>query len=66
MGDFDMEFQIATMNKTLCSELETIFLMTDQKNYFLSSSLVKEIWSYGQKIDNFVSKEVLNYFNMRK
>lgn len=43
LSDFEYEFQMALMNRTLDSKIETVFLMPDQEYTFLSSSMVKEI-----------------------
>lgn len=43
VSDFEYEFQMALMNRKLNTKVETIFLMTQSKNSFLSSSLVKEV-----------------------
>lgn len=43
VSDFEYEFQMALMNRKLNKNVETIFLMTQSKNSFLSSSLVKEV-----------------------
>lgn len=43
VSDFEYEFQMALMNRKLNTHVETIFLMTQSKNSFLSSSLVKEV-----------------------
>lgn len=47
ISDFDFEFQMALMNRKLDSEIETIFLMTEDRYAFLSSSKVKEIYLLG-------------------
>ena len=41
VSDFDYEFQMALTNLRMCPEIETIFIMTDYKYSYLSSSLVK-------------------------
>lgn len=58
VSDFEGEFQMASMNKELDPEIETIFLMTDSKYAFLSSSVVKEVAQFGGKMDNVVPKPV--------
>ena len=58
VSDFEGEFQMASMNKELDPEIETIFLMTDSKYAFLSSSIVKEVAQFGGKMDNVVPKPV--------
>ena len=57
--DFEYELQIAQMNHVLKENAETIFLMTNLQYSYLSSSLVKEIASYGGDISNFVPNELI-------
>jgi len=59
VSDFEYEFQMALTNKRLYPELETIFLMTDEVYFYLSSSVVKELAKYGQFVNEFVPKPVL-------
>lgn len=47
LSDFEYEFQMALTNKKLAPELETMFMMTEHKYAFLSSSLVKQIVLFG-------------------
>ncbi len=54
VSDFEYEFQMALTNRTLNSELETLFLHTSQDYMFLSSSIVKEIAKYGGCLDGLV------------
>ena len=58
--DFEYELQIAQMNHVLKDEAETIFLITNLKYSYLSSSLVKEIASYGGDISKFVPAQLMN------
>jgi pantetheine-phosphate adenylyltransferase len=58
VSDFEYEFQLATMNRHLTSEVETVFLTPTSDYTFISSSLVKEIASLGGDISNFVSPKV--------
>ncbi len=60
LSDFDYEFQMALANKNLAKDIETIFIPTSDKYMFLSSSLVKEIASYGGDISNLVPHYVKN------
>ena len=57
-ADFDMEFDMAMMNKRLHPELETVCLMAKVEYQFLSSSLLKEVASLGGNIDDLVPKHV--------
>ena len=58
VSDFEYEFQMALANKKLNTELDTVFLMTDQKYLFLSSTIVRDIARHGGDISEFVSEEV--------
>ena len=54
VSDFEFEFQMANMNRKLYPEAETFFLMTGQDNFYLSSSLIKEVASLGGCVDGLV------------
>ena len=54
VSDFEYEFQMALTNKKLLPEAETVFLATSTENMYLSSSLVKQIASFGGDISGFV------------
>lgn len=58
LSDFEKELQMAHTNKTLSSEIETVFLATSTEYSFLSSSLVKEIARFGGPIDHLVPSHV--------
>ena len=58
VSDFEYEFQLATMNRHLTSEVETVFLTPTEKYTFISSSLVREVASLGGDIGDFVSPVV--------
>ena len=58
MTDFDYEFQMAQANSTL-KGFETIFIPSSPEYGYLSSSMVKEIHSYGGDITSLVPKNVL-------
>lgn len=53
-GDFEIEFQMASMNRKINPECDTVFLMTSEKLYYISSSLVKEVYNHGGDITPFV------------
>ena len=63
--DFEYEFQQALANKKLYDKADTIFLTTRAENMYLSSSVVKEIASYGGDISEFVPSEVLSIISSR-
>ena len=52
--DFEYELQMAQMNRTMCPGIDTIFLTTDLRYAYLSSSVVKEVASYGGNIKRFI------------
>lgn len=54
LTDFEYEFQMAQMNKHLNLDIETIFLVTNVKYSFLSSSAIKEVAQFGGDVSNFV------------
>jgi len=58
VSDFEIELQMAHTNKTLSTEIETVFLATSTEYSFLSSSVVKEIAKFGGSIDHLVPKHV--------
>ena len=55
VSDFDYEFQLASANRRLNEDVETIFLTPYESNYFISSSLVREISYYEGDVSSFVS-----------
>lgn len=57
-GDFEYEFQLASMNKRLNGNIETIFLMGSPDTSFLSSRLIKEIALLGGDIRGMVPSHV--------
>lgn len=54
ISDFELEFQMALLNRKLAPNLEAVFLMTSLQYSFLSSSLIKEIARLGGCIDDLV------------
>lgn len=58
VSDFDSEFKMSLANKDMAPDLETLFMLTDKRYAFLSSSLVKEIALYGGVLKSFVPPPV--------
>jgi pantetheine-phosphate adenylyltransferase len=54
LADFEYEFQLAHMNRRLGKVIDTIFLMTSEKDFYVSSSLVKEVAQFGGKVTGLV------------
>lgn len=59
VSDFEYELQMAQMNQELRPELETLFLVPEVHNSFISSSLVREVAALGGDVSSFVSPSVL-------
>lgn len=57
-ADFELEFDMALMNKRLADEVETLCMMTAAQYQFLSSSLLKEVAQLGGCLEEFVPKHV--------
>ena len=65
VSDFEYEFQMALANKKLYAEAETVFLTTSAENMYLSSSVVKQIASFGGDISHFVPGCILEDIKKR-
>ncbi|GAI26243.1 unnamed protein product, partial [marine sediment metagenome] len=60
VSDFEYEFQMALMNRRLNENIETVFLMPNEKFTYLNSSIVREVVSLGGDISEFVPENVKN------
>ncbi|MFZ3583592.1 pantetheine-phosphate adenylyltransferase [Loktanella sp. DJP18] len=58
VADFEYEFQMVGMNRSLDNSVETVFLMADAKNQAIASKLVKEIARLGGDVSKFVTPAV--------
>lgn len=58
VSDFEMEFQIALLNKKLAPEIETVFLTADEKYTYLSSTIAREMATYNADISKVVPREI--------
>jgi len=65
VSDFEYEFQMALANKELNPEADTVFLTTKAENMYLSSSIVKQIASFGGDISKFVPPEIRDEIDKR-
>ncbi len=59
LADFEYEFQFAHMNRRLAPGVDTVFFMTDERNHYVSSSLVKEVASLGGDVNGLVPAPVV-------
>ena len=62
ISDFEWEFQMNQLNRTLAPEIETVYVMASPQVSFVSSSGVKEIATYGGKVDELVPEPVARRF----
>jgi pantetheine-phosphate adenylyltransferase len=58
ISDFEVELQMAHTNKTISTQIETVFLATSNEYSFLSSSVLKEIARFGGSIDHLVPQQI--------
>lgn len=58
LSDFEYEFQMASVNRKIGKNIETVFMMTGNEHAFLSSSMVKEVASLGGCVTGFVPEHV--------
>ena len=58
MSDFEYEFQMASMNRNLNQDMDTIFMMTSKDYFFLSSRTIKEVASFGGCVRDLVPPAV--------
>jgi len=56
VSDFEVEFQLALLNKNQNPDIETLFMITSPEYLYLSSSMIKEIAMYNGNIDSYVPK----------
>ncbi|MBQ7247944.1 MAG: pantetheine-phosphate adenylyltransferase [Lachnospiraceae bacterium] len=59
VSDFEYELQMAQTNNIMCPKIDTIFLTTNIRYAYLSSSIVKEVASYGGKIEDFLPEQII-------
>lgn len=59
VADFEYEFQMALLNKALNPEFETMFMMTDTKYSYISSSMVKELAGFHGNLTGFVPCDII-------
>jgi pantetheine-phosphate adenylyltransferase len=62
ISDFEWEFQMNHLNRTLAPDVETVYVMASPQYSFVSSSGVKEIASFGGNVDEFVPPAVARRF----
>lgn len=58
VSDFEFEFQLAHMNRRLSAGLETVFMMTGEEHFYVSSQMVREVASFGGNVAGLVTPHV--------
>jgi pantetheine-phosphate adenylyltransferase len=58
MSDFEYEFQMASMNRNLNKDMDTLFMMTSKDYYFISSRTIKEVHQFGGSVKGLVPEIV--------
>jgi pantetheine-phosphate adenylyltransferase len=58
VSDFEYEFQIANMNRKLAPSIETVFMMTGEDYFYISSNMVREVASFGGDVSGLVPPNV--------
>lgn len=61
VSDFEMEFQIATMNRKLAPGVETVFIMTSTEHSFVSSTIAKDVGRHGGDISDLIPAVNLDF-----
>ena len=64
-SDFEYEFMMASMNKQILPEAETLFMMTGHNLYFISSTMIKELFHYGGDVSPYVPAEVVERLKLK-
>lgn len=58
VSDFEYEFQMASMNRRLCQDVDYAFMMTSEDQYYVSSSLIREVAANGGSVEGLVPPHV--------
>ena len=65
VSDFEYEFQLSSMNRTLSSDVETVFLCPEAEYNFISATLVREVAALGGDVSRFVHPLVQKSLNQK-
>ena len=64
-SDFEYEFQMALANRSLAPNAETVFITADPQNMYVSSSLIRQIATFGGNVSDFVPKNIVEEIEKR-
>ena len=62
VSDFEYELQMANMNRKLAPDVETLFMMTGEENFYISSKFVREVLHFGGDVSGMVPEAVLRRY----
>jgi pantetheine-phosphate adenylyltransferase len=65
ISDYEFELQMALMNRRLAAEVETVFLMADEKYSYVSSRLIKNVFELGGSVEGLVPETVISRLQAR-
>ncbi len=65
LSDFEYEFEMALMNTHMYPDLETVFLMTSERWFYVSSSRLRELLRFGADVSEFVPSVILERLKER-
>ncbi|RMG20893.1 MAG: pantetheine-phosphate adenylyltransferase [Deltaproteobacteria bacterium] len=66
VSDFEYELQMANMNRKLAPEVETLFMMTGEENFYISSKFVREVLHFGGDVSTMVPEAVLRRYREKQ
>jgi pantetheine-phosphate adenylyltransferase len=65
ISDYEYELQMALMNRRLAPQVETVFLMADEKYSYVSSRLIKNVFELGGSVEGLVPETVIRRLQAR-
>ncbi|MEE9465518.1 MAG: pantetheine-phosphate adenylyltransferase, partial [Candidatus Neomarinimicrobiota bacterium] len=65
LSDFEVEFQMALLNRDMEKDITTVFLMPHNRYTHLNSSIIREVAGYGRDVSNFVPPVVSEYLKQK-
>mgnify|MGYP001617898723 CR=1 len=65
-SDFEYEFMMAAMNRNLNPDVETLFMMTGQNLFFISSTMIKELFRFGGDVSPYLPPQVTRYLSQQR
>jgi pantetheine-phosphate adenylyltransferase len=60
VSDFEYELQMANMNRRIDPDIETVFMMTEEQHFYVSSSLIKEVARFGGDVSGMIPDHIID------